>query len=205
MASPFRWYYIIPAPENQVNFSKQKIADRLTTPVACISSISQEIAYHQGASLVYHPQLVAVYHQHKVLYIIKPQERCTLRRDEIQPQKGWWYTNVYLAAGELYIQWYAKPVAWIRKKHCFHSAFFWRREWDLNWTDIRPRTIITPVACISSISQEIAYHQGKALYIINTECCISSSHRKIHLRWWDTPTAMIYTLKRDDIPSLWLG
>ena len=33
---------------------------------------------HQGASLVYHPQLVAVYHQHEVLYIIKPQ-RYTLR------------------------------------------------------------------------------------------------------------------------------
>jgi len=33
---------------------------------------------------VYHPQLVAVYHQHEVLYIIKPQARCTLARDEIQ-------------------------------------------------------------------------------------------------------------------------
>jgi hypothetical protein len=28
---------------------------------------------NQGVSLVYHPQLVAVYHQHEVLYIIKPQ------------------------------------------------------------------------------------------------------------------------------------
>jgi len=33
---------------------------------------------------VYHPQLVAVYHQHEVLYIIKPQAKCTLARDEIQ-------------------------------------------------------------------------------------------------------------------------
>ena len=38
-------------------------------------------------SLVYHPQLVAVYHQHGVLYIIKPQERYSLKgADEIQ---GW--------------------------------------------------------------------------------------------------------------------
>ena len=33
---------------------------------------------------VYHPQLVAVYHQCKALYTIKPQVRCTLARDEIQ-------------------------------------------------------------------------------------------------------------------------
>jgi len=33
---------------------------------------------------VYHPQLVAVYHQHEVLYIIKAQKRYTLARDEIQ-------------------------------------------------------------------------------------------------------------------------
>ena len=26
-----------------------------------------------GEAIVYHPQLVAVYHQHEVLYIIKPQ------------------------------------------------------------------------------------------------------------------------------------
>jgi len=38
---------------------------------------------NQDASLVYHPQLVAVYHQHEVLYIIKPQARCTPARDEI--------------------------------------------------------------------------------------------------------------------------
>ena len=39
-------------------------------------------------SLVYHPQLVAVYHQHEVLHLIKPQEKYTLTRDEIQPQRG---------------------------------------------------------------------------------------------------------------------
>jgi hypothetical protein len=37
---------------------------------------------------VYHPQLVAVYHQTEGLDIIKPQVRCTLARDEIQPQRG---------------------------------------------------------------------------------------------------------------------
>ena len=35
-------------------------------------------------SLVYHPQLFAVYHQPVGLDIIKPQVRCTLARDEIQ-------------------------------------------------------------------------------------------------------------------------
>ena len=35
--------------------------------------------------IAYHPQLVAEYHQHIVLYIIKPQRKCTLTRDEIQP------------------------------------------------------------------------------------------------------------------------
>jgi len=35
-------------------------------------------------SLVYHPQLVAVYHQNAVLYIIKPQGKYTLARDEMQ-------------------------------------------------------------------------------------------------------------------------
>ena len=39
-------------------------------------------------SLVYHPQLVAVYHQHEVLYLIKPQVIYTLTRDEIQPHRG---------------------------------------------------------------------------------------------------------------------
>ena len=34
---------------------------------------------NQGASLVYHPQLVSVYHQHGVLYIIKPQENTRWR------------------------------------------------------------------------------------------------------------------------------
>ena len=35
-------------------------------------------------SLVYHPQLVAVFHRCEALYIIKPQEKYTLGRDEIQ-------------------------------------------------------------------------------------------------------------------------
>ena len=43
---------------------------------------------NHAARRVYHPQLVAVYHQCGALYIIKPQERCTLVRDEIQPHRG---------------------------------------------------------------------------------------------------------------------
>ncbi|MBQ7358353.1 MAG: hypothetical protein IJW65_06435, partial [Clostridia bacterium] len=37
---------------------------------------------------VYHPQLVAVYHQCEALYIIKAQVRCTLARDEIQGRRA---------------------------------------------------------------------------------------------------------------------
>ena len=58
---------------------------------SCATSRRRRV-YHQGVSLVYH--------QHEVLYIIKPQVRCTLKRDEIQPHRGWWY---------------AKPAAWIKK------------------------------------------------------------------------------------------
>ena len=43
---------------------------------------------NHGESRVYHPQLVAVYHQTEGLDIIKPQVRCTLARDEIQPRMG---------------------------------------------------------------------------------------------------------------------
>jgi len=47
---------------------------------------------NQGVSLVYHPQLVAVYHQCVALYIIKPQERYTLTSDDIQPKGLMRYT-----------------------------------------------------------------------------------------------------------------
>ena len=33
----------------------------------------------------------------------------------------------------------------------------------------------------------VAYLQCEALYITNTQCCISSSRRRMHLRWWYTP------------------
>ena len=40
---------------------------------------------NHGESRVYHPQLVAVYHQCEALYIIKPQERYSPKgADEIQ-------------------------------------------------------------------------------------------------------------------------
>ena len=43
---------------------------------------------HAGGVYIINSEGIA-YHQHEVLYIIKPQERCTLARDEIQPQRGW--------------------------------------------------------------------------------------------------------------------
>ena len=54
--------------------------------------------------------------------------------DDIQPQRGWWYTNVYLATGELYIQWYTKSATWI-KKYCrkciLFCSIFWCGRRDL--------------------------------------------------------------------------
>ena len=65
----------------------------------------------------------------------------------------------------------------------------------------------THYTTFSEINQRlaVAYHQCEALYITNTQCCISSSRRSMHLRDDIRLSAMIYTLKRDDIPSLRLG
>ena len=41
---------------------------------------------NQGEALYIINSEGIVYHQHEVLYIIKPQVRCTLARDEIQPE-----------------------------------------------------------------------------------------------------------------------
>ena len=41
---------------------------------------------NQGASLVYHPQFIAVYHQCEALHIINSQKKYTLTRDDIQPK-----------------------------------------------------------------------------------------------------------------------
>ena len=86
---------------------------------------------NQGVSLVYHPQLVAVYHQHEVLYIIKSQAKCTLARDEIQPQRGWWYTPHVVR------QWYTKPAAWINKKRTFGRQKFSFCWWGMVDSDHR--------------------------------------------------------------------
>ena len=70
----------------------------------CISSM-RSIVYHQAA------------------------DRCTLKRDEIQPQRGWWYAPRFAR------WWYAKPVAWIKKEVTFvyqKLLLFWRRSGDLN-------------------------------------------------------------------------
>ena len=71
-----------------------------------------------------------VYHQHGVLYIIKPQAKYTLARDDIQPQRGWWY------APHVVRRWYTKPAAWINKNRTFVGrqmfCFCWRRRRDLN-------------------------------------------------------------------------
>jgi hypothetical protein len=52
----------------------------------CLIELYHNFVKQSRRSLAYHPQLVAVYHQNKVLYIIKPQGKCTLARDEIQPE-----------------------------------------------------------------------------------------------------------------------
>ena len=41
---------------------------------------------NQGEALYIINSKGIVYHQHKVLHLIKPQGKCTLARDEIQPE-----------------------------------------------------------------------------------------------------------------------
>ncbi len=43
---------------------------------------------NQGEALYIINSEGIVYHQHAVLYLIKPQGKCTLARDDIQPQRG---------------------------------------------------------------------------------------------------------------------
>ena len=81
---------------------------------------------NQGASLVYHSQRVAVYHQCEALYIIIAKA--------IQPSVDdmhlrWWYTP----NGDdmpLLSQWINKKGTFGRQKF----LFCWLREWDLNLT-----------------------------------------------------------------------
>ena len=74
-------------------------------------------------SIVYHPQLVAVYHQ--------TAGRYTLARDEIQPRRGWWYTPRFAR------RWYAKPAAWINKKRTFGRQKFSFCWWGMVDSDHR--------------------------------------------------------------------
>ena len=86
-------------------------------------------APHHAERRVYHQNEVLYITKAKALYIIIAKEdaacgwwytrlveiysarrmRYTLKRDEIQPQRGWWYTPHFVR------QWYAKPAAWINK------------------------------------------------------------------------------------------
>ena len=43
---------------------------------------------NQGEALNIINSVGIAYHQHEVLYLIKPQGKYTLTRDEIQPQRG---------------------------------------------------------------------------------------------------------------------
>ena len=93
------------------SFSQSRVP---ITPKACISSMR---------SIVYHPQLVAVYHQ--------TAGRYTLARDEIQPRRGWWYTPHFAR------WWYTKPAAWINKKRTFGRQKFSFCWWGMVDSDHR--------------------------------------------------------------------
>ena len=101
--------------------------------------------YHQGVSLVYQPQLVAVYHQCEALYIIKPQENTR------------WRVMIYAFGDDIHADawWYAKPAAWIKKFRERSSRNFlaaaqgfeprkWRSQSPL------PYRLATPLRCIFS-------------------------------------------------------
>ena len=73
-------------------------------------------------------------------YIIKSQTH-TRSRVMISSPKGWLYTNVYLARGELCIQWYTKSATWI-KKHCRNFRFC-----SVFWSGLRVSEIKTTECC----------------------------------------------------------
>ena len=85
----------------------------------CISS-TRSVVYHQAAG------------------------RYTLARDEIQPQKGWWYAPRFAR------WWYAKPAAWIKKEVTFGKQkllLFWPARRDSN-----PRPLESESTAISSFA-----------------------------------------------------
>ena len=109
---PFCVYYRIFSPKNQLQIGNLRVGIWLRVPItpkACISSATccgissmRSIVSHQAAG------------------------GCTLARDEIQPQRGWWYTPHFVR------QWYTKPAAWIKKSSFRRTRIFWRRERDSN-------------------------------------------------------------------------
>ena len=105
---------------------------------------------NHAARRVYHPQLVAVYHQTEGLDIIKPQVRCTLARDEIQPRRGWWYAPRFAR------RWYAKPAAWIKKSSFRRTRIFWQGQKDLN-----PRPMVLET---STLPTELYPYAHRLLY-----------------------------------------
>ena len=62
--------------------------------------------------------------------ISSSRRKYTLARDEIQPQRGWWY------APHVVRRWYTKPAAWINKNRTFVGrqmfCFCWWSIGDLN-------------------------------------------------------------------------
>ena len=84
---------------------------------------------NQGEALYIINSVGIAYHQHAVLHLIKPQEKYTLTRDEIQPQRGWWYAPHFVR------RWYTKPAAWIKKEVTFGRQkllLFWSRVRESN-------------------------------------------------------------------------
>jgi hypothetical protein len=74
--------YCIPYGEDQIDF----IFLHIYTPL--VSILYHAFINKSRRSLVYHPQLVAVYHQCEVLYIIKPQGDPALTGLMIYSPKG---------------------------------------------------------------------------------------------------------------------
>ena len=88
----------------------------ISSATCCGISSTRSVVYHQAAG------------------------KYTLARDEIQPQRGWWYTPHFAR------RWYAKPAAWINKKGTFGRQkflFCWRRRRDCLGTQAFRCTVAT--------------------------------------------------------------
>ena len=100
-------------------------------------NISSGFASKSRRRRVYHPQLVAVYHQCEALYIIRPKVWISSSRRKMHANAWWDATKadfglpLWWYAPHFVRRWYVKPAAWIKKSESLRFRIFWQGQKDL--------------------------------------------------------------------------